>query len=82
MSRIHEKKTVLKLSEFYEKSVGVSSPYYVSRLEKNSGEIVWFGLETNWRFFDGQWYVLKHMEWEPCEEPEYEKIYEQDSKLA
>lgn len=71
----------MKFDEFYEKTSFVDLPYFVSRQEEN-GEIVWFGLETNWRFFNGRWYILIKSDWVECEKPKYEILYEAELNVC
>lgn len=72
--KIHKTKSWLELNELYENSKFIDKPYYVERQEKNK-EIVWFGLETNWKTIDGTWYILNKGNWEESNQPKYEEIY-------
>lgn len=78
---IHRQTTVMKFDEFYEKTSFVDLPYFVSRQEEN-GEVVWFDLETNWKFFNGKWHILIKSEWIECEKPKYELLYEAELNVA
>lgn len=74
MKKIHKESSIIELDELYEESKGVTIPYYVQREEQNK-EIVWFGLETNWKTIKGKWHILNKGKWEEGSMPEYEKIY-------
>jgi len=67
----------LELDEFYEKTLTfiVSIPYYIERLEEDN-EIIWFGLETNWKKNSDIWYILDKGDWLECNIPHYEKSYQ------
>ena len=50
--------------------------YHIERLEKEDGEVVWFGINTNWVKSPGKnWTKLDCGEFEPCEAPIYEEMY-------
>ena len=72
--KIHKTNTWLELKDLYEDSKYIDKPYYVERLEKDE-EIVWFGLETNWKTINGIWYILNFPNWEKSNIPKYEEIY-------
>lgn len=72
--KIHKTNTWLELTELYEDSKGITIPYYVERQE-NDKEVVWFGLETNWKKIEGIWNILYKGNWEESNAPKYEKIY-------
>jgi hypothetical protein len=74
MNKIYRKEITLELTELFENSIGISFPYYVSRVEKDD-EVIWFGLETNWKLVNNQWYCLVKSDFVKCEEPEYEKLF-------
>ena len=71
--KIHRVNTWLELEELYEDSK-VSIPYYVERKEEKN-EVVWFGLETNWKKISGVWHILNKGNWEESNPPKYEEIY-------
>ena len=72
--KIHKTNTWLELTELYEDSKGITKPYYVERQEKDK-EIVWFGLETNWKMIEGTWHILYKGDWKESNTPKYEEIY-------
>jgi hypothetical protein len=72
---IHSTSVTLKLDKLYERSSGVDIPYYITRRQEN-GEVVWFGFENNWKFFDNKWHILNKNEWVVSEKPIYEELYE------
>lgn len=72
--KIHKESTWLELDELYENSKGVDLPYYVERSSSN-GIIVWFGLETNWKYFNDSWHILRDGSWVKSSAPKYEEIY-------
>ena len=72
--KIHKTNSWLELNELYEDSKFIDKPYYVERQEKDK-EIVWFGLETNWKTINGTWHILNKGNWEESNQPKYEEIY-------
>lgn len=78
---IEKQITVMKFDELHEEVKYVDTPYFVERKEEN-GEIVWYGLETNWKYSDGKWFVLVRMIWEECEKPKYEELYEKELEVV
>lgn len=72
--KIHKINTWLELTELYEDSKGITKPYYVERQESNK-EIIWFGLETNWKMIGSVWYILYKGDWKESNAPKYEEIY-------
>ena len=72
--KIHKTNSWLELNELYEDSKFIDKPYYIRRLEKDK-EIVWFGLETNWKTISGTWHILNKGNWEESDQPKYEEIY-------
>jgi hypothetical protein len=71
---IYKTSNWLKLNELYEDSKGITIPYFVERLEIDK-EVIWFGLETNWKMKNGVWYILYKGSWKESDEPKYEEIY-------
>lgn len=69
--------SILELPETLEKEARniCGKPYRIERMERE-GEIVWYGYNTNWKFTDEKWHNLVGTEFVECEEPEYEKIYQ------
>ena len=72
--KIHKINTWIELTEIYEDSKGITKPYYVERQESNK-EVIWFGLETNWKMIGGVWYILYKGDWKKSSTPKYEEIY-------
>jgi len=72
--KIHKIKTWLELTELYEDSKGITKPYYVERQESNK-EVIWFGLETNWKMIGGVWHILYKGDWKKSNAPKYEEIF-------
>ena len=75
--RIKHIETTLEVDELLEDSIGVSIPYYVTRSVTvgDVNEIVWYGLETNWKTIDGVWHELKRGSWIKCKKPKYESLF-------
>lgn len=74
-------KFILEMQDFYEENVlGVDIPYFVERLEYPS-EIVWLGLETNFKNKNGRWYKLKKGKWVRCKTPNYEIKFQEIQSL-
>lgn len=77
MKRI-SKSEILEINETIESGADAKlfcdSPYRIERREQN-GEIVWFGYNTNWKFFDNKWHILYSPNWKECDIPEYERLY-------
>ena len=75
--------TILELTEPLEKCNYITDrPYQIERTEEN-GQIIWYGIDTNWKFKDNQWYKLENAHFVPCVIPEYEKLYlELDKKKS
>lgn len=74
--KIFKERITLELDELHEDSVGVEIPYHVERIENDNSEVIWFGLETNWKCVDGNWHVLNGGEWVESDKPTYEKLFE------
>lgn len=72
--KIHKISSWLELNTLYENSKGITIPYYIERQEK-SKEIIWFGLETNWKTINGIWHILNRGNWEESNPPKYEELY-------
>lgn len=77
----HKVSIVLELDVLYEKISKVKLPYRILREENGyseNGKIIWYGLESNWKFFDNKWYITSHGKWVECDKPIYESIYQQE----
>lgn len=74
---IKETTFTLELDYFIEANViGCDVPYFVTRIVRPE-EIVWLGLETNWRYKNEQWERLEKGKFVACEVPEYELKYQE-----
>ena len=75
--RVKHMETTLEVDELLEDSIGVTTPYYVTRRVTfgDSTEVVWYGLETNWKTIDGVWHQLEKGDWVEWKKPAYESLY-------
>lgn len=72
------KKELFEIHNFYEETSFNDLPYSVERIEEND-EIIWLGLEKNWKYSNNKWFVLIKQQWEEMnEEPIYEKLYKEN----
>lgn len=51
--------------------------YVVTRQIENDGTVIWYGINFNWKFYNGLWYKSNENkeEWNYCEFCPYEKLY-------
>lgn len=66
---------ILKLKNSLEYGENIS-PYFIERKEEDN-IVVWYGINTNWKFENNKWYKLENNEFVECKKPEYEYLYEQ-----
>lgn len=79
--KIIKTKYEIEMHDFFEKDViGVDIPFYVTRLEYPE-EIVWLGLNTNWKKKKERWYQLKNNKWVRCKTPKYETKFQELQSL-
>jgi hypothetical protein len=74
---LHSKKEVYKMNTAPAEPLAQNDTYFVSREEiTHNGKVttVWYGYATNWKCADGAWSMLTNGNFEPCEEPIYEKL--------
>ncbi len=77
-----------KVSEWFRFDSPIGEPeiewdhesYHIERIKYPSGTIIWFGQKTNWiKEKDGKWKSLQYYksssEFIDCDEPLYEKLY-------
>jgi hypothetical protein len=78
---IVKNRTWVKIPEALEEDVKhlLDNPYFIERVEE--GEyITWYGYNTNWQLHNGIWSKLVDGGFDMCEEPEYEKLYQEAIK--
>lgn len=75
--RITKTDTSVEISENIENDSTITLPYTVTRTEYIT-EIVWFGLNKNWKYIKSEkkWYGLISCNFIECDVPKYEKIYQ------
>lgn len=52
------------------------SEYHIERLVEDN-KVIWFGLNTNWKFENDKWFKLVDSEFVECSEPIYETKYKE-----